>query len=71
MKENYYLLVPAVRLLGIRVAVSTCRVHVAELYSYMEIDCPSNLSTTSHFLLLHPKFLCVIYAHNMSLTLGE
>ena len=43
IKENERLLEPAIRLLGMRVSVPTCQVHIRELYNYMELDCPSNL----------------------------
>ena len=43
LKQNEQVLAVAVRLLGLRVSVPTVQTHVAELYKFMEIDCPSNL----------------------------
>ena len=43
LKQNEEVLAVAVRLLGLRVSVPTVQTHVAELYKFMEIDCPSHL----------------------------
>ena len=44
VKDNSLVLEPAIRLLGLRVSVQTCNVHIAELYNFMGIQCPSNLT---------------------------
>ena len=44
VKDNSLVLEPAIRLLGLRVSVQTCNVHIAELYNFMGIQCPSDLT---------------------------
>lgn len=41
LKGNKSLVTLAVQFLGTRVSVPTCQTHVAHLYSFMEITCPS------------------------------
>lgn len=49
LKNNEEVLTAAVRHLGLRVSVPTLRVHVGELYNFMDIDCPSHLTQNSFF----------------------
>lgn len=44
VKANYEILMPAVQQLGLRVSVPCCQVHVAALYTFMEINCPGALA---------------------------
>ena len=53
LKNNRYLIELAIKYLGTRVSVPTCQTHVEALYNYMEIPCPSNLSTCKPAVTLH------------------
>lgn len=53
LKSNRYLIELAIKYLGTRVSVPTCQTHLEALYRYMEIPCPSNLSTCKPVVTLH------------------
>ena len=43
IRQNKDVLTVAANLLGLRVGVKTCQVHVKALYELMQIPCPGNL----------------------------
>ena len=42
IKQNVKVLTIAANMLGLRVGVKTCQVHVADFYTYMSIPCPGD-----------------------------
>ena len=57
LKNNRHVIELAIKYLGTRVSVPTCQTHIEALYSYMEIPCPSNLSTCKLAVTLHIRVL--------------
>ena len=53
VKQNIPVLKMAANLLGLRVGIRACTVHVQALYDYMQVPCPRSFGRIEHAICLH------------------